>query len=498
MADDISLLAASYASACYGGSFDPLRCGKYRVPSLQWQINRNVTCPFPENICSYESTAAAVNMTTKLLDSQNDLGINAKSKDRVQVQKSSVCAPLKRTEYSTVVEGTNQTTEFGTAGDDIIFYNYGSWYHDDGSLLDNYTWVYNTHTRFDATGYSVKSISSQVGPTSVWAPIAALNTTDADLSMMLVSGNSIRYSNPVNDPIFAAHGPAIANALINKTVYTSDAAGGVIGCSEQYRICNPVNNKCTPFAGASQQIDNISPDMDFNLQQLSTTLRITAWFARSDASTVTSTRSGSSLRANEIVDGLFSPGLPSNQWQIEVSAWFDVSLSIIQAGVQSMAANTANIVPGSTFQTFNSTDGPFYDFCSSQLVNDSTGTISFSVLGLVILFMLGALVIITALTLDVIVGYIQMVKGKGLHARMEWLVGDKLQTHMMLMRAHNLGQWTNGDIQLIPTTVGGEQKFYGPAQNELRAQHLVGDSDGEADIQLVQHESDPHEAKRWN
>lgn len=441
-------------------------------------------------------------MTTNLLDSQDDLGINAPVNGRVKIQKTSTCAPIQRASYTVAINTTRLGVQPGKLGDTIVYYKYGDWYNDDGSILYNYTWIYNTHSYLDGYGYGVKSFSALGGQNANgWKPIPALDATDADLSLMFVSANSVSYNQPVDDPIFAAHQPLQVDNTT--TIYETDGPGGVIGCSEQYRICNPVNHKCTPYRGSYQNVAALGSTVDglgFNLLQNATALRIAVLFMTTSEYRATNTRSGNCLRASEILNEQNSPGLPANQWQIEVSAWFDAGLAALQAGVQQLAANTANLVPGSFLQSYDSTkDEVYHDFCYSQLVNDNAGTISFSILGLAILFIVGGLIIFTSLTIDTVIGYIQQKSGKGLHARMEWLVNDKLQTHMMLMRELRLGQWYTAGIQGIPTTVGGAQKFWGPAENELRAQSFVDGRDGETGVQLVQHEAaDTHEAKGWN
>lgn len=191
--------------------------------------------------------------------------------------------------------------------------------------------------------------------------------------------------------------------------------------------------------------------------------------------------------------------IPVDQWQIEVSAWFDTGLAKLQAQVQQLAASTVNWLPGSRLQAYTAenTSPMFYHFCRSQLVNDSAGSTSFSVLGLAILLIVGGLIILVSLTIDTVVGFIQRKTGRGPHARMEWLFNDRLQTHMMLMRELHLGQWYDGLVQKIPKTIGSKHKFLGPSERELCAQRSAQGAEGETGVQLVQHENVTAHDGKW-
>lgn len=84
-------------------------------------------------------------------------------------------------------------------------------------------------------------------------------------------------------------------------------------------------------------------------------------------------------------------------------------LALIQQKVQEYATGPATIVSGSYVLHPNRTlavDALWVDFCYSQIVNDSSDTMSFSVLGLVLLLGIGGIIICISLTIDSIVGYI--------------------------------------------------------------------------------------------
>lgn len=440
-------------------------------------------------------------MTTKMLDSHIHLGINARKEHRIEVEKSTTCAVIRRSGFSYLLNATAEN-DLGLVGDTIAAYAYGPNLLNDGSTPPNYTYTYNTHSGVDQFAYGLSAFVAIAGANLVggsYVPSPALNTTHADLSLLFISPNSITYQYPVDDPVFSAHD------LVNGTMtglyvsfYDADQFVSVVGCSEQYRICNPNNNACTQRMGFGQlsqaSVDN-QDGLELNAVQNSTWIRINAALQLSSVYYATYARGGSALRAGEVVTQLSSGYLPPTQWHIEVSSWFDAGLARIQQKVQEYATGPSSIVSGSFVQHPNRSleaDAPWVDFCYSQLINDSNNTVSFSVLGLAILLGLGGIIIISSLVIDTIVGYIQLWSGRGLHARMEWITGDKLQMQRLLLREMRIGQWNDDVTQKIPTTTGRDQVFSGVADRQLNESIQLQQAHGEEDVQFI---NEPYQGK---
>lgn len=473
MTNTISNVAAAYAHACYGGRNDPLQCSKLPVPALKYNVDRNATCPFQSGICTYGNTAA-FSMTTGMIDSHLDLGINAPEENRIQVEKSTTCAPIRAKDYFQFVNSTGEDG-LGRIGDEVILYNFGPMLAEQGNYF-NWTYFYNTHASIDQTSYSLSAYSAiassdQSIPGS-YIPVPALQTAHADLSLLFISSNSLGYQTIIDDPVFGAH------TLIEGTVkggkasfYSADLYVAVIGCSEQFRACNPLNNVCTPLQGYGQLQEALFANKDgmqLNDVQNATWRRIMLPLQMSSVYYATNARAGSALRANEAVSASLSGYLPPDQWHIEASSWFDAGLALIQQQVQEYATGPASIPPGSLVLPPNRTraeHAPWVNFCYSQLVNDSSDTMSFSILGLVLLLSIGGVIICVSLTIDTVVAWIQFRTKKGLHARMEWMRNDRLQMQRLLFSEKKLGQWTTDSSEKVPTTVEGDDRFVGVADN---------------------------------
>lgn len=157
-------------------------------------------------------------------------------------------------------------------------------------------------------------------------------------------------------------------------------------------------------------------------------------------------RSGTALRASETVIGIRQSSLPSNQWQIEVSSWFNTGLVMLQNSLREYVSPT-NVLPGTFVQEpQNPTD---LAMCSSQKTQATNGTTSFSVLGLAIILVIGTALILTSFVLETVVGWI------GLKSYRSWVLDDKLQLQRMVFEGRGV-RWTNTE-SCIPVTEVGER-----------------------------------------
>jgi hypothetical protein len=78
-------------------------------------------------------------------------------------------------------------------------------------------------------------------PSTAWTPIDELDRTDADVSAIMLTSNSVRYDNPVDDPIFAT------NTMMNGPI-VADFDAVVVGCTYQYQFCKVLDTKWTNLA----------------------------------------------------------------------------------------------------------------------------------------------------------------------------------------------------------------------------------------------------------
>lgn len=438
-------------------------------------------------------------MTSRVIDSHIDLGINAPPYNRINLQKTTTCAPLHAGKFATSENVTNSTVDPGSGevGDVIYKFWFGPMLGSDGTNITDFTFNYNTHSWKDGFGYSLSAYMAAADypkGEGIVDPIPQIKTTSSDLSLLFITPNTVRFSEKCYDPVFSATRYQV-NGTYNSFWY-SDYFVSVVACSEEYQICNPSNNKCTPKLGnyqLQQAMISNEDGLGLNAKQNATAYRLAIATTHSSIYYATFSRGAGALRAGETVSQLSQAPLPSTQWHVEVGSWFDAGLARIQALTQEYVTNPANLVPGSYLDRFEAVPGnAWWEACFAQYVKGSPGTTSFSVEGLVVLFVLGGIIIFTSLSIDTVVGYIQTKTGFGEHKRMEWLVNDRLHMQRLLLKELKLGQWHDGLDKKIPVTINGEQRFSGPAEKEVNLQHMARDGgDGRFDgsnVQLVQEE----------
>lgn len=443
-----SIVSSTYARACYGGNAPAGQCETFPVSSLKWTAQDNASCPFDPEIC-VEGTAA-YKMTTELLDSHTHLGINSAKKDRVQVQKQTTCSPLIQARDPR--NGSTGVPGMGDDGDILLEYYYGSVGAGE-NLVTNYSWKYNTHAYLESFGWQTWSLSSLAphDPGTGWNPVSQLAQNTSDTSIVFVAANSVRYLEACDDPVFGAR---YQDEFIAPK-FATDEYVVAVACSETYRACNPRNDRCTGFVG-SQQLINETHKLDMDLIQSGPVMRFAMASMLTNVHTQVFTRMGSSLRASETVATLTQLPLPDNQWQIEVSSWFSTGLARLQHEMQAYVTGPTNVVPGSFI--WQPGDAASLAMCDSQLVSDDGTTTSFSVLGLIITFVIGGAIILTSLILETIVGWFQSLLKTGEYRKLNWVLDDKLQLQRMLLEGVGHGQW-KGALTFPVTT--SKEKFGG-------------------------------------
>jgi hypothetical protein len=141
---------------------------------------------------------------------------------------------------------------------------------------------------------------------NAWTPNATFATkTDADVSLLFLTPNTISYSFPVQDPWFLAGDsynlPPVNGETLN--LYTSAFFINTMGCVEQHRFCNPSNSRCSPFASHLNTADLLTT-VGFNPTQLATAERITTNLEMSSIFNSVNGRRAAALLASQTVSEL--------------------------------------------------------------------------------------------------------------------------------------------------------------------------------------------------
>ena len=290
--------------------------------------------------------------------------------------------------------------------------------------------------------------------TSTWDPTPELKRTDADVVLIMVAPNSIRFTTQCDDPFFPAHQNLTVNTPLTGiiTPYLSDYYMSVMGCTEQYQFCNPLNGRCTDLTGSELLLRNADA-LELNPVQGLTKARLSYAAQQSALQVLLSARGASALRAQETVSQLNQAPLPPNQWTIEASTWFSVGLASLQKKTVEYATGPA-AVPGLKLQIIPDTINR--EMCSSQKVHATDGSISFSALGTFIILVLSTTIVLTSLCVDSVVGWIQhRVLRRGVHRRLQWILDETLQLQRLAFEEVGMGTWS-GTTASVPVTRAGE------------------------------------------
>ncbi|KAJ9602498.1 hypothetical protein H2200_013041 [Cladophialophora chaetospira] len=374
--NNTTIRAKIYAQDCYvHEGWSSSQCNSFAVSTLPYQ-NSTAPCPFEAGSCA---TSQAVSYTT-MLDSHEDLGINAKGQDRLRYGYNLTCVPSQQSLLDQLVVNTTITTS-GLDNYTTITYNISQSDDPRGTLR-----ISNMTRLFGGTSYNVKSYAS------------AATSLESDTTAILVDKGSLLYSGPNNEPIFATE--STPSYMMKKRL------ASLIGCSESYRFCNPTNTKCTPWAGQLYFLTNSSSgylvnesiveELELNGPQNATYHRLHP--SSTDVSALTVTTNESPLRASQqLVLPPISVQLPQHQWELEIALWYQTSLArlqIVTQGVTNIPAwvsDTYEVVP------FDSAEGRKQ--CSTQRRLLPTGYQTYNVFGLVLTALLGVISVTCAIAI---------------------------------------------------------------------------------------------------
>ncbi|RYO73567.1 hypothetical protein AA0113_g118 [Alternaria arborescens] len=332
-----------------------------------------------------------------------------------------------------------------------------------------------------------------------WQPIPELSVSDADVSVFFLETNDIVYSTPVVDPWFAAEeGPfSRSTSYGNITYYQSNQPVKALACVQQYQFCNPSlnhNESCTPLMGifeaarsAPATVFSQSKDIDRFLWSLAAIQNMAGGFTE-----ISMVLRGGSLLASDYVSQFGQDGLPDNQWELELEHWFKFTMADLQRAIVDQA--TGPVVPEA--RSFHSppTSPGARAICSNQKIRSDSYT-SFNVLGLILIFSLGSLIMLISACLPTVTARVQRYKNP--FASIEWVTSDTLQLQRLAHEAIGAGQWEGacddyprtrkGDLLAVIDISDGKHPVL-RAPGEIRVPKDVKHAEGQGDEKRVSEE----------
>jgi hypothetical protein len=172
--------------------------------------------------------------------------------------------------------------------------------------------------------------------------IPELQQDDADVSLLFLSANEIAYLAPVEDKWFSAH-QKTQRAGVPDDFYYRDEPAAPLACATQYQWCKPGktgkghnNVHCTSLTGLHESLDQArtlwqSQGSSGTLALLNLFINASEYTGRTVSDVVT-VGGPLALLAHYTLDSLagVQVHLPDDQWQLEVSDWFNTILALVQ------------------------------------------------------------------------------------------------------------------------------------------------------------------------
>ncbi|KAI1132832.1 hypothetical protein F5Y10DRAFT_291787 [Nemania abortiva] len=440
--------AANYAQQCYSTSTaGTLDCGRFVTKKLTSSVDDRAMCPFKEKMC--RSTSKNLRIDSGYISSHEHFGIN--SPDEFFVRQILHCAPITTTGY---------TSQRNTSIGNFTLYHYGS-------VIATPGWLDYVH--------AAKSIESQyankstVISTSDFRPISSIQREDADVTLVFLSAEGVLHSAPSTDEWYrvsptAANLSEGINSTINTiTVYLPLEPASPIGCAKQYQFCHGDIHNCGLLAS---WVDALS--------SAARLFNTTAFYSRSNNNsgssfsyfiagftTYQSAPIGellaqlgpASLASKSSLASSIQGPLPSNQWQLDVTRWWDISMASLQAAYLGMSYYNPPDPSLLKYRT-NFTSEAFRKLCNSQKIRSNQYT-SFSVFGLLFTYIAGLFIILVSYLLEPISQILYRKWGYRKFAHLEWNAITTLQLQRLAHEQLGFGTWSKGTAE-IPLTEAGD------------------------------------------
>lgn len=440
-------------------------------------------CPFDQAVC-HPDIDGSIEFDTGYLSSSAALGLNTRKEDRVSFRMVAECAPLNDAQYSTgwqTISSNGNRSASTTAG--LL---YGPTPND----ANNATYTLTQQNlqcgqRMLTQPYSLAAAAAMPGGnsqdgTATFNPIAELQLTEADLSLIMMAYLDAYYS-PVSDPWFAAHeayNDTDAFCLVPKqerTLYAKDQPLSTIGCTQQWQICNTdqpsqkgtgTSIQCTPLLAWSQINNTINAPSKTNgavslsAVQLALAQRILA--AAQDASfywTVTQLSQASTppLRARYMMTETVAAALPDTQWQTETKYWMDITTKFLQqqaldTSTGQFAADTSYITAAEASKTDPAKDANFH-LCKNQVIR-SDAYRNFNFFALLFTVLVCTIIIFIGLFIEDVISFVRQrrLNYSGPDGRQDmWISNNILEMLRTIDETKNGSVWTRSQNG-IPVT----------------------------------------------
>jgi hypothetical protein len=483
-------IGIDYTASCY--TTEPTEtssnCRIFAQRTIASSINRNASCPFPNNLCE----GPAVQLDSGLVDS-GDFGINTHPDERIQFRRITTCAIIPG-EQKFASNWTTQSPVPRQRWDIVRDDSYRYYYYGKNTNIVAYNWA-QAQTEYSFVrsngSFLTQKSSYDLGSTATFAgnltdagllssilPRPELAIESGDLTLLMLS-NQAQYLGPVEDAWFAATTTQDQRGLgldpaPDSSVYLPNKLISTMGCVEQYQYCN--QDRCTSPDGYYTVDPSQDNGLHLNSKQRAVfrVLLNAAWAMK--IKFLSQLMGAECLLAQQFVQdnsgGLGSAPVYSDQWQREVENMHNISLAVLQQKVADFAGQPyMETQPGVSDETFVKPPQTAEEIklCQQIKVRSSTHT-SFSLFGMLLILLIGAIIILTNIWLPSIVfGLRDGDRVREEYKIRDWWDSGMLQIQRAAYENRGVGPW-EGTERDVPVTTSHGMTF--PALGQLTKPRL--------------------------
>lgn len=237
----LEALTLPYAQECYQGlgASLPARCRSFVQPNIPL-VPQRTNCPFATSICKPFDQPGVI-VDSGLQDANDAFGWNMQADQRIKYRRKTTCGVIKTQEYQTVFPAKDYpfNTRPLLPNEENLAAHYG--FRRDTGDWANLTMAQSLVLANVTRGYTVNTVMKWGAPerdtnsANSFDPISELKVNEADLTLIMVTLNQVKYQQPVEDPLFSAHKPFnwTGSSTSSMIVYFSDWPNAMMACKQQ-------------------------------------------------------------------------------------------------------------------------------------------------------------------------------------------------------------------------------------------------------------------------
>jgi hypothetical protein len=455
--------SANYGQSCYqdvqwenGSSQSCSSNIHFPVAYIEFDVQSDVGCPFPDAKFCRKSTNGPIRLTSELINSNDHLGINASPDDQISYRREMTCAPLPDAPDGDIISESS-TSVFGDGLALKRQFRYVDW----ASRLNktdaplNIAWLnFTAQDPYHFTSMSIRSnLTDEKGnDLNDYQTIGGLMPVGADFDIAIMT-NNVKYQSSFNDTLFS----------------TVEDNGGkafsAFACATKHQFCNPINNLCTKKGGWSDIGFDANDNLSFSLwnnEGLTPLQHATIYSIRTASSLHSLNHIFSALQSQallaarglNVLSTTPAPALANNQTQQEMRFWFATGLAALQHEIHALPTSA---VSSQRAQAIASQAPELQQLCHLQRTTSGIGNyVSISVLGLSIILAFGTAIILASILIRPITAFWQKNRLHIEHSSLEWRATELFHLLKSACEGRNVGTWTTRQAS-IPTTMPYEK-----------------------------------------